>query len=1790
VTIGNGQTIGTGLLSGDVLSFNNGTNTETFAGDGATITGSYDSSTGVLTLSGTAVVADYQAALDQVQFSFTNGGDPTAGGGDTSRGVTWQVNDGVSLSSTVGATTTLDVVHAAPVVTVGTPSATFIGGGSATTLDSGLQVSDADSGGKLTGATVTIGNGRQSGDVLSFNGSTNSETFASDGATITGSYNSGTGVLTLSGTADVADYQQALDQTQFSFTPANGDPTNGGGDTSRGITWQVNDGVSLSSTAGAATTLDVAHAAPVVTAGATATFSGGGAAVTLDSGLLVSDPDSGGNLTGATVTIGGGQQSGDMLSFNNGTNTETFVGDGKTITASFSGGELFLSGTASVGDYQTALDQVQFGFTTGGDPTARGTDTGRSISWSVTDGSTSNGISNTATSTLDVVHAAPTVTPSGAIATFTGGGAAVPLDGALMVGDIDNGGNLTSATVSIGGFVSGDTLTVGTADGLIVGYDSTTGILSLSGSASLSAYQTALDSITYSFTSGADPTAGGTQTTRTIDWSVTDASTSNGISNTATSTLDVVHAPPTLSTGGTVTYVQAGTPAELDSTLSLSDPDSGGLLTGATVRITSGLLGGDTLNADTTGLPSIIASYDSTTGELMLSGSDTLADYQAVLRSVTFESTSSNPTSTGADPSRTVTWTINDGVSDNPITQTSAIDIHALPIVTTSGAIATFSGGGSAVTLDGALAVNDTSSTTLASATVSIGSGLQSGDIMSFNNGANTETFAGDGRTITASFSGGKLILRGTADVADYQAALEQVQFSFTANSDPTNGGGDTIRAISWSVNDGPASSAAAASTLDVVHVAPTVTPSGATSVFTGGGSPVPVDGGITVNDIDSGGHLSGATVTISANAIAGDRLDFNQGMAVSYGDGGSIIGSFSGTTLTLTGTNASIADFDAALDAVTYSYSPVNGDPTNGGGDTARTISWTVSDGSTSNGSSSAVTSTLDTVHAAPVVTAGAAATFEIGGTAAQLDSGLTISDADSLGKIVSATVSIGTGFTAGDALIFVSQNNISGLYNSGTGILTLTGSASIADYQAALDSVRFDTFSTTTGSRTIDWTVSDLASSSAQATSTVILESGPQVTAGGTATFTGGGAAMPLDTALTIIDQSNPTLQSATVSIGSGFIAGDMLNFASQSGITGNYDAVHGVLTLTGNASAPAYQAALESVTYSYTAGADPTAGSGDTVRTISWVANDGAPNSTPATSTLDVVHAPPVVVVGTPSATFTGGDAVATLDGGLLASATDSSGILTGATVTIGSGRQSGDMLSFNNLTNTETFSDGKTISGSYDLSTGVLTLSGTASDADYRSALDHVQFSFNPANSDPTAGGGNTSRGIIWQVNDGVSLSSLTGATTTLNVVHAPPNLTAGATSSFDGRTAIALDGGLTITDADSGGNLTGATVSIDAGSAHAGFLSGDTLNFTNQNGITGSYNAATGVLTLSGNASVANYQTALDSVTFSFTPATADPTGGAANDASRTITWTVTDGSTSHGSATATSTLNVAANLVPPPLGSVQAPVPGNFDHGHFGDFSGMVTNAQFGGPAGPVSGSGNALYVVHSDVNPTVADNGTVGFDLALNQLEAALGGDVVSVSATLADGKPLPSWLHFDSDTGQFAGLVPDDFATGSIGPDGAFNNGQGGSSLPQLITIEVVARDSRGNLAVTDFTINLSTHKADKHGWNVLPGEQIIDPWGNVRPRRDFASHSGVGPHRDIVAPHALDHSLDRVAWHVPALDADRVHADHETDPAPAGRAGLSDQIKAHGWHAVAAQRTALLDSLRQGVAGWR
>jgi hypothetical protein len=91
-----------------------------------------------------------------------------------------------------------------------------------------------------------------------------------------------------------------------------------------------------------------------------------------------------------------------------------------------------------------------------------------------------------------------------------------------------------------------------------------------------------------------------------------------------------------------------------------------------------------------------------------------------------------------------------------------------------------------------------------------------------------------------------------------------------------------------------------------------------------------------------------------------------------------------------------------------------------------------------------------------------------------------------------VAGQVRIAAGFQAGDALSFTSGNGITGGYDSSTGVLTLAGSATPAQYQDALRSVTFSTPSQSPGSsRTVEFKVNDGALDSNAATKELAVTS---------------------------------------------------------------------------------------------------------------------------------------------------------------------------------------------------------------------------------------------------------------------------------------------------------------------------------------------------------------------------------------------------------------------------------------------------------------------------------------------------------------------------------------------------------------------------------------------------------------------------------------------------------------------------------------------------------------------------
>jgi hypothetical protein len=96
-------------------------------------------------------------------------------------------------------------------------------------------------------------------------------------------------------------------------------------------------------------------------------------------------------------------------------------------------------------------------------------------------------------------------------------------------------------------------------------------------------------------------------------------------------------------------------------------------------------------------------------------------------------------------------------------------------------------------------------------------------------------------------------------------------------------------------------------------------------------------------------------------------------------------------------------------------------------------------------------------------VLAAGDSIDYVAGGPPVALDPGLSISDPEST-SLIGAAISIGAGFLAGDALSVGSpQAGITSGYNATTGVLTLSGKASLAAYQTELDSVAFASSSAT-------------------------------------------------------------------------------------------------------------------------------------------------------------------------------------------------------------------------------------------------------------------------------------------------------------------------------------------------------------------------------------------------------------------------------------------------------------------------------------------------------------------------------------------------------------------------------------------------------------------------------------------------------------------------------------------------------------------------------------------------------
>jgi gliding motility-associated-like protein len=750
-----------------------------------------------------------------------------------------------------------------------------------------------------------------------------------------------------------------------------------------------------------------------------------------------------------------------------------------------------------------------------------------------------------------------------------------------------------------------------------------------------------------------------------------DRCSSAGLGSQASFTIVVVNVPPVIS-GNTAddSYTENDPPLILQPALTIIDPDDT-VFEAATVSISANYQSGQDL-LQFSAVPGINGSFNPATGILSLTGTASLAAYHLALRGVTYTNSSDNPSALA----RTVSFVVDDGLdlSNILIRTLNVIPVNDPPVITGSSAQIQYTTGN--LVLDNTLAVTDLDNTLITGGTVSITNNFIS---------AEDQLLFTDQLGITGSYSAatGILTLAGTTTLANYATALQTIAYHNTELI-PTQ----VTRRVSFVVSDGSANSAPFNKFVGI-------TPVNYPPFFVdGSGNPITTIPFTTGEDTQ-------LNTCVNVTDPNGDPASLSS-IVVLSGSG----------TFNLTG-------------GLCFSFTP--GPNFNG----VVTAEVTVCDPNLA-----CATATLEvTVTAAndPPILSGSAAVVTYPGSAVVIDNTLLATDVDNA-MLTGAMISIDGNFLATeDALAFADQLGITGSYNAGSGELTLTGTATLADYSAALRTITYvNAFQTSLLTRRISFEVSD-GTATSQSFQKFIEFSGnlnrPPFLVDGSGNPVSilpfaTNEDTPLNTCITAFDPDGDPIQITSIVLAGG----------------------SGVFTPTGG------------LCFDFT---PPPDFSGTSTGTVTICDPSNACAIGTISVTVSPVNDPPVVTGGSGLLTYLTGNLV--IDNSIAVADPDNA-TLASATVAITANFQTAeDLLNF-----TDQFG----ITGSYSAATGILSLSGTATLAEYAQALGTVAYS--NSNAVPAA----LTRRVSFVVNDGLTNSQAHDRFISVQQVNVGPRLTDG----------------------------------------------------------------------------------------------------------------------------------------------------------------------------------------------------------------------------------------------------------------------------------------------------------------------------------------------------------------------------------------------------------------------------
>ena len=462
-------------------------------------------------------------------------------------------------------------------------------------------------------------------------------------------------------------------------------------------------------------------------------------------------------------------------------------------------------------------------------------------------------------------------------------------------------------------------------------------------------------------------------------------------------------------------------------------------------------------------------------------------------------------------------------------------------------------------------------------------------------------------------------------------------------------------------------------------------------------------------------------------------------------------------------------------------------------------------------------------TASASPVLANGSTLNYTENDSASQVNGSITVNDADTA-NLQSATVQITGNFQSGgeDILSYTSSGGIGGSFSTDTGILSLSGSASLADYQSVLQSVKYQNTSEnpSTSARTVSFTVNDGATSSNTVTSTINVAAtndDPSI------------ASLPSDVTVTEDTASNVNLSTATFSDVDSSSGNVVLTITAGSGTlaatSGGSVTVGGsgsaALTLTGTAAnIDTFLNTASNIKYTSASNVN-----GNDATTLTLKANDGGNTGSGGGNdvALGTVNVDITAVNDDPEIASLPSDVTVTEDTASnvnLSAATfsdvDSAGSDVVLTITAGSG------------TLAATSGGSVTVGGS---GSAALTLTGTAANIDtFLNTASNIKYTSasNVNGNDATTltlkanDGGNTGSGggndvalgtvnvDITAVNDDPEIASLPTDVTVIEDTASNVNLSAAIFSDVDsssGNVVLTITAGSGTLAATSGGSVT-----------------------------------------------------------------------------------------------------------------------------------------------------------------------------------------------------------------------------------------------------------------------------------------------------------------------------------------------------------------------------------------------